>query len=386
MGAHLLLFGALYGGYGSLSPFLPNLLEARGLSPGQIGIVLAAASAVRLVAAPLAGRIADERDAARTILAGAAGLTCLVVMAHLAGHGFATMLALGLAYAVATAPLGPLADALALAAARGGTVFRYGTVRAAGSAAFIAATSAVGWLVQAEGLTAALLAAGALFGLMAATAARLPIVAKQDEATDVIGFREGFGALLHIRRFRRTVLAAALIVGAHALHEGFAMILWRESGIGAGVAGMLWSESVAAEVLVFLVVGPPLLARIGTAGGVALAALAGALRWAAMASTVAIPWLAASQLLHGLSFALLHLACLGLIEESVPEKLRATALTLYGSVGLGLAGATVTLASGGLYARFGAQAFWAMAVLSLAALPLAPGLRSPPRQREHISN
>lgn len=59
----------------------------------------------------------------------------------------------------------------------------------------------------------------------------------------------------------------------------------------------------------------------------------------------------------------------------MPVRLRTTALTLYGSVGLGLAGALVTLASGPLYAAFGTRAFWAMAGLSLAAIPLARTLR-----------
>ncbi len=172
------------------------------------------------------------------------------------------------------------------------------------------------------------------------------------------------------------MLAAALVIGAHAMHDGFAMILWRGAGIGAGTAGLLWSVSVAAEVLVFLLVGPLLLARIGLRRPVSRwRPVAGALRWAVLGSTTAIPWLAAVEALHGLSFALLHLACLGLIEEATPADLRATALALYGTLGLGLSGVLATLASGALYGAFGAPAFWAMAALSLAALPLVPGLR-----------
>ena len=40
--------------------------------------------------------------------------------------------------------------------------------------------------------------------------------------------------------------------------------------------------------------------------------------------------LAATQLLHGLTFALLHLACMQVIRAVVPEGLSATAQTLYG--------------------------------------------------------
>jgi MFS transporter, PPP family, 3-phenylpropionic acid transporter len=369
----LVLYAALYGAYGGLSPILPGFLAARGLDPGEIGILLAAAGALRLVIGPLAGAFADRRHAGRSVLAASLALAGLAALAHLSGAGFAQLIGPGLLYAAGTAAPAPLADALALAAARGGLAFQYGWVRAAGSAAFIAATGAAGWLIELHGLAAALMASGALFLAASAASLALPAAATGAAETGLPG--RGFADLIRLPRFRRTVLAAALVIGAHAMHDGFAMILWRGAGIGAGTAGLLWSVQVAAEVLVFLLVGPPLLARIGPPAGIAVAACAGALRWAVLASTTAIPWLAAVESLHGLSFALLHLACLGLIEEATPPGLRATALALYGTLGLGLSGVLATLAAGALYGAYGAAAFWAMAALSLAALPLVRGLR-----------
>ncbi|WP_267425301.1 MFS transporter [Methylobacterium sp. GC_Met_2] len=370
----LVLYGTLYGAYGVLSPILPGFLAMRGLDSGAIGMLLAAAGALRLVIGPLAGAWSDRRQAARTILAASLAAASLAVLAHLPGIGFAQLIGPALLYAAGTAAPAPLADALALAAARGGAAFQYGWVRAAGSSAFIAATVAAGWLIAALGLAAALWASGALF--LAAAAASLALL-PSDRARSVAAGPpwRGFAALVALPRFRLTVLAAALVIGAHAMHDGFAMILWRSAGIPAGVAGLLWSVSVLAEVLVFLLAGPPLLARTGLPAGIAVAAIAGALRWAVLGATVVVPWLAAAEALHGLSFALLHLACLGLIEQTTPPELRATALALYGTLGLGLSGVLATLASGLLYGAFGAQAFWAMAGLSLAALPLVPGLR-----------
>lgn len=369
----LVLYAALYGAYGGLSPILPGFLAARGLTPGEIGILLSAAGALRLVVGPLAGSFADRRKAARPILAASVALAGLATLAHLPVTGFAQLLGPALLYALGTAAPAPLADALALAAARGGSVFQYGWVRAAGSAAFIAATGAAGWLIAAFGLSGALVASGILF--TAASGAALALPSGASVAANAGPPWLGFSRLVRVARFRRTVLAASLVIGAHAMHDGFAMILWRGAGIGPGTAGLLWSESVAAEVLVFLFAGPRLLARIGLPAGVAVAACAGGLRWAVLGWTTAIPYLAAVEALHGFSFALLHLACLGLIEESTPLDLRATALALYGTLGLGLSGVLATLASGALYGAFGAPAFWAMAGLSLAALPLVPGLR-----------
>ncbi|MGH1590949.1 MFS transporter [Methylobacterium phyllosphaerae] len=369
----LILNAALYGAYGGLSPILPGFLAARGLTPGEIGVLLAAAGALRLVVGPMAGAYADNRQAGRSVLAASLGLAGVAALAHLPGAGMAQLIGPALLYAAGTAAPAPLADALALTAARDGAAFQYGWVRGAGSAAFIAGTAAVGWLVGIFGLAAALIASGTLF--LTAGAAALALPASPAGAIRAGSLWRGFPALIALPRFRWTVLAAALVIGAHAMHDGFAMILWRSAGIGAGTAGLLWSVSVAAEVLIFLMVGRPVLARIGAPAGVAVAACAGALRWAVLGSTTAIPWLTAVEALHGLSFALLHLACLSLIEDSAPADLRATALALYGTLGLGLSGVLATLASGALYGSFGASAFWAMAALSLAALPLVPGLR-----------
>jgi len=68
----LILFAALYAGFGVQSPFLPGLLEDRGLRPEAIGAVLAAGAMVRLAAGPLAGRLADRLDAAKLVFAGCA--------------------------------------------------------------------------------------------------------------------------------------------------------------------------------------------------------------------------------------------------------------------------------------------------------------------------
>src|SRR5690606_35122546 len=121
--------------------------------------------------------------------------------------------------------------------------------------------------------------------------------------------------------------------------------------------------------------GPALVKRLTPAGAIALAALAGMLRWAVMALTTDTVALAVVQPLHGLTFALLHLACMRLIARIVPAGLEGTAQAIYGTIGVGVATALLTLLSGALYARLGAQGFWVMGALCAAALPLAWALR-----------
>ena len=58
-----------------------------------------------------------------------------------------------------------------------------------------------------------------------------------------------------------------------------------------------------------MVVGPTLLKGLGPAGAAALAASAGMVRWSVTAVTAWLPAMALVEPLHGLTFALSHLAC-----------------------------------------------------------------------------
>lgn len=374
----LLVYAALYAGYGLTTPFLPALLVERGLSPEEVGLVLAAGTGIRLAAGPLAGRIADRLGAGRGVLAACAALSAASALLYLSGHGLAGLMLAGLAHAAATAPLAPLADALALPAARIAG-FAYGTVRGAGSAAFIAGTLAAGQVAGLVGLAALPVAGAVAFAGLAGAVLGLPSALRDAPASaPAAGGTAGAGPLLRDPRFRRLVAVAALVIGSHAVHDAFAVIRWREAGLSPAIASLLWAEAVAAEVLVFLVLGPALLARIGPAGALALAAGAGIVRWSVAALTASLPALAGIQALHGLTFALLHLAAMRILARTAPPGLAATAQTLYGTLGLGLATALATAAAGPLYGRLGPGAFWVMAASCAAALPLVRGLGAGP--------
>jgi MFS transporter, PPP family, 3-phenylpropionic acid transporter len=188
---------------------------------------------------------------------------------------------------------------------------------------------------------------------------------------------DGVRELWNIRLFRRLIIVAALVFGSHAMHDTFAVIRWSEAGIEPLVTSVLWSEAVAAEVVVFFLIGPGLVNRFGPSGAAALAATAGIVRWVVMAQTTSAIAIGIVQPLHGFTFALLHLACMRLVGLVVPDRLAATAQALY-ALGAGLATTSLMLVSGELYAAFGGTAFLLMALLCGLAVPLAWfGLRPP---------
>jgi PPP family 3-phenylpropionic acid transporter len=102
----------------------------------------------------------------------------------------------------------------------------------------------------------------------------------------------------------------------------------------------------------------------------AVSAVACLLRWGLLAqSSSGAVAIAIAEPLHGLTFALLHLSCMRVLANIVPRELAGLAQAIYGTVGVGLASAAVTLLSGSLYADFGTQGFWAMSAVAAMALP-----------------
>jgi PPP family 3-phenylpropionic acid transporter len=369
----LALYTGLFAAFGVASPFFAAFLGEKGLQPGAIGLVLAVGTATRLIAGPVGGRVADRLGTPRTVLVVYAAASSCIAIGYLAPAGVGLLLAISMAHAATLAPLTPIADALAL---RDTTVsVRYGWVRGAGSAAFIVGTLLSGQAVARFGLAAIIWLNALLLAGAAACARSLPnpLVPPSTHAQT-----PGVASLLRLPAFRRLMLVAALIQGSHAFHDSFVVIHWRSLGISDGTIGALWSESVAGEVLVFLLIGRKLLDRLGPAGACILAAVGGILRWVVLAETTSVIAAACVEPLHGLTFALQHLACMRLIAAIVPPHLAATAQAIYGTVAVGLASAALILASGPLYVRSGAGGFWLMAALCAAAIPFSWHLAQQP--------
>ncbi len=373
------LYALMYAAFGVSSPFMPAFFEGRGLASEQLGVVFAAGTAIRLVSGPLCGRLADLTQALRATLAVCAVAAAFIALGLLQTSGFTPVLMASVLHAAALAPTTTLADALALGAAgprdaRPG--FEYGWVRGIGSAVFVIGTLVSGQVIESWGLSSIIVLHAALLVAAAGAALLVPTTGRR-EAVVAVGHAPAAGmvALLRMPAFRRVMLVSGLVLGSHAMHDTFAVIRWRAAGVSPATASLLWSESVVAEVIVFFLVGPPLIKRLRPAGVLAFAATAGVVRWVTMASTTSVMALALVQPLHGLTFAALHLACMRLIQVVVPPHLAATGQALY-ALGAGSASALLTLASGRLYASLGPTGFLVMAILCAAVPPLTWKLRS----------
>jgi PPP family 3-phenylpropionic acid transporter len=375
----IVLYVLMYAAFGVASPFWPRFFETRGLSPEQIGLVLGSGTIVRLIAGPAAARVADRLQRLRLVLGAAAALAACFAFGLPWVAGFWIFVIVRLCHEAALTPITSLADALTLGASKSrappGRGFEYGWVRGSASAAFVLGTLVAGQVIGWTALTSIAWMHGILLLGAAASTLLLPAPGTRTDAAPRPSSFRAIKDLLGIIVFRRMVLIAALVYGSHAMHDAFAVIRWNAAGIGPTMISVLWSEAVVAEVMVFILIGPRLVDAFGPGGAAAIASMAAVFRWIVMASSTHPGALAIVQPLHGMTFALLHLACMRLMGAAVPQHLAATGQAIY-ALGPGLLTALLTLSTGMLYARLGSGGFLTMALLSALALSLCVGLKT----------
>jgi len=354
---------ALIGAAGVFLPFLPALLAASGLSTTEVATVLAVGSLTRIISGPLAGRLADSLGDPRRVLVVAALLAGLTVGGFGLAAGMVAFLAVQVLHAAVQAPLLPIAEMLTIQGARLG-LFDYGRVRGLGSLTFIVFATLSGVVVGQVGHAPLPWIVAVLFLCAAWVATALPPMPRTTRRKGSL--REAW----RLPAFRRLLVLSGLIQGSHALYYSFGTIHWLAQGHSPTVIGLLWSEGVLAEVLLFLV-ARRFAERLGWRGLTMVAAGFGMLRWGITGGTAWLPTLAVAQAMHAASFACQHLAAMRILVELVPPDAQSSAQTLHAAVGVGLPLGVLTLAAGPLYAAAGGNAYWAMAALCAIALVIA---------------
>lgn len=341
-------------------PFLPVWLDGRGLSPEQIGLVLAGALWAKIpFGLGLTGLADHSGDRRRLLIAIALCVAVgLLVFEFLSGF-WALFLGWLVVGALLTTAI-PLADSLSLlSAARTG--IDYGRVRLWGSISFILAATAGGWYLHGrdgEAVLTLLIAGAAALIVASVILPGLRVAARQRRRPAVL-------ELIRSPSFCLFVATAALLQASHAALYAFASLHWRNAGLGEGVIGLLWAEGVIAEILLFSVAGA-LIRRLGVTRLLLLAATAGMIRWTTLGLTVSVFWLALAQLLHALTFSATLVAAVSYIQQSVPEDQSASAQGLYDALAMGLFFGIAMAAAGRVYSATPEAAFFLMAALSAA--------------------
>ncbi len=238
----------------------------------------------------------------------------------------------------------------------------YGKIRLWGSIVFLLTGIAVGYMVE-HSASADIVVHLLVFGAA--------ITALSALATPRIGARRNLperGLTRLAGLLRKPGLAAilasnALIASSQGMLFTFATLYWLSIGLSPTAVGILWGIGTLSEVAVFQF-ARRLLAQISPATLMMIGGLGGVVRWLAMPFDWPFAAFALLQTLHALTFGATHLGTMHWFADHVEDRDLSVVNGATFVAGGACMGVSV-LASGWLYARYGAGAFAAMALPAL---------------------
>jgi PPP family 3-phenylpropionic acid transporter len=333
---------------GTFAPFFSLYLESVGLTPFDIGVVMALPQVTRIIAPHLWSWLADRSTAPVRVvrLTGLAGTAVFVGV--FAGTQLALLLAVIFAMTFFWSAALPLMEATTLSHL-GDDTARYGRIRVWGSVGFIAAVIGVGHLLDIVRLGAVpVLVLAMMVGMLACSwlVPESPIPhARSGQTVSALLFQPHIIAL---------IAAGAFMSAAHGPYYTFFSIHLVAEGYSKAATGWLWALGVACEIGIFAWM--PRLYRAFTLRQILIASFA-----VAVIRFVAIGWFAQSlpvlviaQTLHAATFGAFHAASIGYVHRYFKGRLQSRGQALYGSLAFGVGGAFGGLASGALWERAGA--------------------------------
>jgi PPP family 3-phenylpropionic acid transporter len=367
----LTLFWFTY--FGSLGIFFPYfslyLRENAGLSGTQLGIVLAIAPLVGMVAQPLWGQVADRTGARGRILAYLTLGTALAYLGLGMAQGFGTIVTATAALAVVGTAVFPIMTSVSLAILRDAGRHAFGHVRAWGTIGFFVLVLVFPWMLKhyqpADAITAPATNVSQpglelMFPVTAALVFASALIAFFLPKSGAVALRAARGEwreLFHNHAFVRFLVFALV---AHFFMHGpmwlFPIFVRSRGGDLDTIRGM-WILMLLFEIPLVLSTGSGL-KRLGARGLLAVGVLVGGLRWLLCALITDATLLFAVQALHGVTVVGLNLGSPLYLDVVAPEKLRSTAQGILSMVGVGIAGIASNTAAGWLLERGGTDAIY----------------------------
>ncbi len=349
-------------------PFATLFLSDKGLSAGDIGVVLALMAVARIVVNPVWGHLADTTlGRRRTLRVGSFG-AALAALALVATGELVGIAVAAAAFAAFQAATGPNIDAIVLAHLGDGRMHDYGRIRAWESLSYAATCLVLGLLLEQVGVRWSMVAFAIASLAVVVWASFVP--RDRPQRTHESGRLGTVGALFReAPRFWIFLLAQVLLWTGFNAAWNFIALKIKSGGGGPLLVGMGMALGGLIEVPTMRL-SSPLSQKVGLRGAFLLGSTfyaVGFLLWGLIESPRVVSVL---TVFEGLGFALLFTTSVVAIGRMVPPSLYSTGQSVTMMVGFGL-GPIIGAGIGGfVYDSFGPVILYSAA----SALALSGGL------------
>ena len=365
----LVPFAALSASYfahiGFFNPYLPLWLKDLGFPIVVISLLASVQSFTRVFAPYAWGALSDHSGERVRLLRVGAALALLASAGLWIDGGAWWMAAVLLLLFTQTSSMMSLTEA-AMAHLVAGDWGRYGRVRLWGSAGFLLTVFVAGAWFERFGMKSFPAWAAITLGIVVLCTWWVPDTREQPHA-NALRIREPVGPVLRQPVVRWFFASLLFHVMAHFSVYGFLSLYLDGLGYSKAMIGVLWAVSVALEIAWFFGQGR-LISQLAMSRWLVVCGAATVLRMVLTGGLGgSLLALFAAQLLHALTFATHHTACIAMLSQHFPGRLRARGQALFTVIGYGVGGVVGVLAGGALASRFGFSAmFFAAAVVAAA--------------------
>lgn len=360
-------YAAFFACTGVHMPFWPLWLTGWGLTPAEVAGYTAIGIGVRVVAGIAITSLADRLARWREMVVICALAGAAIFLTHLAITTRPVLLAATVGTGVVFAGLGPLSEALGVAAARLHH-FPYGQARGIGSLGFLAMNLVVGAAMTVWGTSVALWCIVASLTLVAMLGAVHP--GSRAPQRDTAPRMREIGRVILEPTFAIFLVGIAFSQASHAPYYALASVRWHDLGLSETRIGALWAFSVGVEVVLMVVAGGFIMTRVGPVRAMAIGAAAGIVRWGFMMTDPTGLLLWPIQAMHALTFATSHLGAMAFIAQAIPQRYGAAAQGASGTMATGLTLALATAGAAAVYPMLGGYTFGIGVVFSTIGLTL----------------
>ncbi|MFO1244011.1 MAG: MFS transporter [Ramlibacter sp.] len=358
----LVPFAALSATYfahiGFFNPYLPLWLKELGLPIVVISLLTSVQSFTRVFAPYAWGALSDHTGERVRLLRLSAAIALLASLG-LWWDGGAWWIGLVLLVLFThTSSMMSLTEA-AMAHLVAGDWGRYGRVRLWGSAGFMLTVFAAGAWFEGHGMRDFPAWTAVTLGGVLLCTWWLPDVREKHAHEQAV--KEPIAPVLREPAVRWFFASLFFHVMAHFAIYGFLSLYLDALGYSKAMIGTLWAVSVLVEIAWFFAQGR-LIGRLRMTQWLVVGGAAAVLRMALTAGLGG--WLAAmfiAQALHALTFASHHTACIAMLTQHFPGRLRGRGQALFTVIGYGLGGVLGVLAGGALVSWLGYQAMFGVA-------------------------
>ncbi|MED1952726.1 MFS transporter [Brevibacillus centrosporus] len=342
--------------------FVPVYLTFRGVTPGEIGMMVGFGSFIGILSQPFWGMVSDKYKTIKRIILLTLGASILVGMMLFTTNHFSFLFLLVGAMYFFLLPTDPLTESLNYRVAQQHQI-SFGSIRTFGAIGYATASLIIGWTVDQLGmnrLSWLFLGYGLLAFVFALVVTDAPSSSKKLSRQELKQF---FFYPKTLQFFLLVLIAAT----PHRTNDSFLGVFVQSLGGSTGDVGQAWFFAAISEVL-FFALSARILQKWSEIKLITWATALYTIRYALCAMAPSAEWVVYLQLTQGITFVIFYTATIQYLYRIIPEEWKATGQTILAVLFFGISGIIGSIAGGWVFQQWGGAALYmVMGVLSLVA-------------------